>query len=170
MPDRGRSSGTAVWLALAGWIALSLVAGAIGGIASANAGEFYGTLARPAWAPPAWLFGPVWSLLYVLMGIAAWMVWRERTVEGAAARRWGLTAFLVQLALNALWTWLFFRWRAGAFALVEIVALWSLVVLTAAAFFRVRRMAAWLLVPYLLWLTYAGALTWALWRSNPSVL
>lgn len=170
MNHRDRSSEPAGWLALAGWIALCLGAGGIGGIASANAGDFYGALARPSWAPPAWLFGPVWTLLYILMGVAAWLVWRVRTGGSAAARKRGLTLFVVQLLLNALWTWLFFHWRLGAWAFAEIVVLWLLVVAAAAAFFRVRKMAGWMLVPYLLWLTYAGALTWAVWRSNPGAL
>ena len=170
MPDRGSSSGPSGWLALAGWLVLSLVAGGLGGIASANAGEFYGTLTRPSWAPPAWLFGPVWTVLYIMMGIAAWLVWRERSYRPDSVRRRGLTLFVVQLVLNALWTWLFFHWRSGAWAFAEIVVLWLVVIATAAAFFQVRRTAGWMLVPYLLWLTYAGALTWAVWRSNPGVL
>lgn len=158
-PGRGRSL-----LALAGWIALSLAAGAVGGFASLRAAEFYRTLDTPPWAPPSWLFGPVWTVLYVMMGVAAWMVWRERErrpVRGA------LALFVVQLALNALWTWLFFAWRVGAAALTEIVVLSLVVVATIAAFARVRRTAAWLLVPYLGWLAYATALTAAIWRRNP---
>ena len=137
-PDR-----TNGWLGLAGWLALSLAAGGIGGIASSNAGEFYGALERPAWAPPGWLFGPVWTVLYILMGLAAWLVWRER--EGrAAARKRGLALFVVQLVLNALWTWLFFHWRDGAWAFLELVVLWLVVVVTAIFFFRVHRLAGWL--------------------------
>ena len=158
------------WLALAGWLAVSLAAGGAGGVASASAGDFYGQLARPGWAPPSWLFGPVWTLLYVLMGIAAWLVWRERNAADAPARRLGLTLFVTQLILNALWTWLFFRWRLGGWAFAELVLLTLLVAATAAAFFRVRQIAGWMLVPYLAWLTYAGALNWAVWRSNPGLL
>src|SRR5687767_13487199 len=90
------------WLGLLGWIALAATAGAIGAIASRNAGEFYGALAKPAWAPPSWLFGPVWSALYLLMGIAAWLAWRARpaTPTGRADRRRGLAVFVGQLALN----------------------------------------------------------------------
>lgn len=153
--------------ALVGWIALSLAAGAVGGIASRAAPAFYAQLDRPAWAPPASLFGPVWSVLYVLIGVAAWLVWRER---GWAGGRAALALFVAQLALNALWTWLFFAWRQGGLALAEIVVLWALIVLTLVAFWRVRRAAALLLVPYLAWVTFATALTASLWRRNPGLL
>jgi nitroreductase len=97
------------------WLGLTYAAAAVGGAASARAGAFYAELAQPAWAPPGWLFGPVWSLLYTLMGVAAWLVWRER---GFRAARGALTLYLAQLALNALWTWLFFAWRLGALAVL----------------------------------------------------
>lgn len=154
-------------LGLAGWILVSFVAAAIGGLASANAGSFYGQLVRPAWAPPAWLFAPVWSLLYLLMGIAAWLVWRVRGFGGA---RGALILFLVQLAANAIWTWLFFAWREGALAFAGIVLLWALIIATIIAFRRVTPLAAVLLIPYLVWVSYAAALTWAVWRGNPGVL
>lgn len=160
------------WLALLGWVALAAVAGAVGAIASRDAAVFYGALTKPSWAPPGWLFGPVWSALYLLMGVAAWLVWRARPVTPAdrAARRRGLALFVGQLALNALWTWLFFAWRQGAFALGEIVLLWLVVALTTWYFSRVRRLAAWCLVPYLGWVSFAAALTWAVWQRNPGLL
>ena len=160
------------WLALLGWLAIAATAGAVGAIASRDAGDFYATLAKPTWAPPGWLFGPVWSTLYVLMGIAAWLVWRARpaTPEDRASRRRGLALFVGQLVLNALWTWLFFAWRQGAAAFVEIVLLWLAVVVTTWHFGRVRRLAAWCLVPYLGWISFATALTWAVWQRNPGQL
>jgi tryptophan-rich sensory protein len=154
-------------LSLAGWIALSLAAGAIGAIASVDSREFYAALARPPWAPPGWLFGPVWTALYVLMGIAAWRVWRAPRTP---ARRLGLVLFVVQLALNALWTWIFFAWRSGAWAFAEIAVLWLLIVATIACFARVRPLAAWLLAPYIGWVTFALALTWSVWQRNPGQL
>ena len=157
----------ASWLGLAGWIGISLAAGAVGGLASARASSFYVQLNRPEWAPPGWLFGPVWTVLYVLMGIAAWMVWRER---GWAGARGALTLFLVQLAVNALWTWLFFAWRQGGLALADIILLAALIVATMIAFARVRTVAAILLAPYLLWVLFATALTMAIWRANPGLL
>lgn len=152
---------------LALWIFVSFVAAALGGLASANAGGFYLELARPAWAPPSWLFGPVWTNLYILMGTAAWLVWRK---GGWRGQNPALKLFLVQLALNALWTWLFFVWRLGAFALGEIVVLWFLILRTILVFRKVSPTAAWLLVPYLLWVGFAAALTYALWRGNPLLL
>lgn len=160
------------WLGLAGWLALVTVAAALGGLASRDAGSFYGALERPAWAPPAWLFGPVWTTLYLLMGVAAWLVWRVRpgNAEASAIRRRGLALFVGQLVLNALWTWLFFAWRQGALAFGEVVLLCLAVVATIWYFSRVRPLAAWCLVPYLAWASFAMALTWAVWRRNPGQL
>ena len=97
-------------IGLVGWLLACFAAAAVGSVASANAQGFYQQLDKPSWAPPPWLFGPVWSVLYLLMGIAAWLVWRDRGFAGA---RNALTLFVVQLAANALWTWLFFAWRRG---------------------------------------------------------
>jgi tryptophan-rich sensory protein len=163
MPDARPKS----LLALAGWILLAGAAGAIGSVASVRSASFYLGLERPAWAPPSWIFGPVWTTLYVLMGVAAWLVWRER---GRVPVRGALTLFVVQLAFNALWTWLFFVWRQGGLAFAEILLLAALVAATAAAFRRVRRLAGALLLPYLGWVLFATALTWAVWRRNPTVL
>ncbi len=154
-------------LALAGWLGLSYAAAAAGAVASAQAGAFYGQLARPAWAPPGWLFGPVWSALYTLMGVAAWLVWRESGWRGASG---ALRVYLAQLAANAAWTWLFFAWRQGALAFAEILLLWALIAATMAAFWRIRPLAAVLLVPYLIWVTFASALAFAMWRLNPGLL
>ncbi|HYH79769.1 MAG TPA: TspO/MBR family protein, partial [Longimicrobium sp.] len=145
----------------------SFVAAGIGGVASARAGTFYQQLSRPDWAPPASIFGPVWSVLYLLMGVAAWLVWRERGFAGA---RPALGLFLLQLLANALWTWLFFGWRQGALAFGEILVLWILIVATLVAFWRVRRLAALLLLPYLGWVSFAAFLTYAVWQRNPHLL
>jgi benzodiazapine receptor len=153
--------------ALVVWLALTFAAAAIGAFASANAPEFYHQLTLPAWAPPAWLFGPVWTLLYLLMGIAAWLVWRER---GLAAGGVAITLFLIQLAANALWSWLFFAWQLGALAFVEIVVLWLLIATTIVAFWRVRSIAGALLLPYLAWVTFATALAYTIWRNNLQLL
>ena len=156
-------------LALVGWVALSLLAGLLGSIASANDTTFYAQLSRPAWAPPSWLFAPVWTTLYLLMGVAAWLVWRwrDRDRQGASV---ALALFVAQLVLNALWTWIFFTWRRGGLALIEIVVLGILIVATIVAFGRVRRSAALLLLPYLAWVMFATALTAAIWRRNPTLL
>ena len=155
------------WPGLVAWLAVTFAAAAVGGVASGSAGSFYGQLDRPAWAPPGWLFGPVWSLLYLLMGVSAFLIWRERATRDV---RGALGLYLAQLALNALWTWLFFAWRRGGLALAEIVVLIALVVATMAAFARVRRDAALLLAPYLAWITFAAFLTAAVWRRNPGLL
>jgi tryptophan-rich sensory protein len=152
---------------LAGWLILSFIAAAIGAAASIQAAPFYAQLVRPEWAPPPTVFGPVWTVLYALMGIAAWLVWRE---GGFRAARSALTLFLVQLAINALWSWLFFGWHRGALAFADILLLAALIVATLVSFWRIRPVAGALLVPYLLWVSFAAALNFAVWRLNPGVL
>lgn len=155
------------WLGLAGWWLLSFAAAAIGALASIQAAAFYGQLTQPSWAPPASLFGPVWTVLYALMGLAAWSVWRR---VGRPGRRGALVLFVVQLVLNAAWSWLFFAWHLGGWAFADIVALWLLLVATVIAFWRVRAIAGALLLPYLAWVSFAAALNWTVWQLNPSVL
>ena len=163
MPEgRGRAL-----LALAGWLALCFAAAALGAVASAQAGSFYAQLAKPAWAPPPGVFSPVWTALYALMAVAAWLVWRQPDRPG---RRAALALFVVQLAVNALWSWLFFRWQLGAAALADAVLLALLVAATLVQFWRVRRLAGVLLLPYLARVGFACALTWAVWQANPGVL
>ena len=145
----------------------TLAAAAIGAYTSIDAKDFYASLTQPAWAPPAAVFGPVWTLLYTMMGSAAWLTVRR---VGATAARPALLLYFAQLALNALWTWLFFRWHLGAFALAEVLLLLAAVGATALAFGRARPLAGWLLLPYLAWVAFAAALTFAMWRLNPSVL
>jgi benzodiazapine receptor len=152
---------------LAAWLFVTFVAAAIGAAASVHAGTFYAQLLRPAWAPPGWLFGPVWSALYLAMGVAAWLVWRA---AGFRAARMALTLFLIQLALNALWSWLFFGWHLGAAAFADVLLLWAAIVATLVAFRRVQPLAAWLLAPYLLWVSFASALNFAVWQLNPGSL
>ena len=154
-------------LGLAFWLLVAFVALAVGAIASVNAPAFYGQLLQPTWAPPAWLFGPVWTALYTLMGIAAWLVWRAAPL---AETRPALALFVVQLAVNALWSWLFFVWNLGFWAFAEIILLWLLIAATIVAFWRFSRIASALLVPYLAWVSFAGALTFWLWRNNAPVL
>jgi tryptophan-rich sensory protein len=154
-------------LGLFGWLAVTFIAAAIGAFASAKAASFYGELTRPSWAPPASWFGPVWSVLYVLMALAAWVVWR---VPLEARSRTPLVLFLVQLAVNALWSWLFFAWRLGGLAFTDIVVLLALIVATLVSFWRVKPLAGALLLPYLCWVSFATALTWSVWQSNPALL
>lgn len=151
-------------LALLGWLLLVFAAAALGAIASADAPVFYAQLVKPAWAPPAGWFGPVWSVLYSLMGISAWLAWRSR------AGRVAFGLFFAQLAANALWSWLFFAWHRGALAAVEVLVLLVLIAATMKAFWPRSRVAAGLLLPYLLWVGFASALTGSVWQANPGLL
>ena len=150
-------------------LSLGVTAGAaaLGAVASVNAAGFYAELAKPAWAPPSAVFGPVWTVLYFLMAIAAWLVWRT---AGFRAARASLALYVAQLVLNALWTWLFFRWHSGRWAFVEINALWLILFFTLVSFWRTRALAGGLLFPYWAWVTFATVLTYAVWQRNPGVL
>jgi len=150
---------------LAGWLLVTFATAAVGAMASVYAANFYAQLSKPSWAPPAGVFGPVWSVLYALMGVAAWFVWRA-----PGPKRLALGLFVAQLAANALWSWLFFAWHLGAFAAVEVLVLLALIVATIAAFWRTSRTAALLLLPYMFWVAFASLLTWTVWRSNPALL
>ncbi len=154
-------------LGLVGWLVLVFAASALGAVASINASSFYGELLQPEWAPPSWVFGPVWTLLYAMMGIAAWLVWRE---GGFRQHRVALILFLVQLGVNALWSWLFFAWKMGGWAFADILLLLMLIAVTLAIFWRVKLLAGILLVPYLLWVSFATFLNYAMWQLNPTVL
>lgn len=155
------------WIGLAGWWLLSFAAAAVGALASIQARAFYGQLAQPPWAPPAAVFGPVWTLLYALMGLAAWQVWRA---GGWSRRRVALGLFVAQLAANAGWSWLFFGWHLGGAAFADIVVLWLLLVATVRVFWRARPVAGALLLPYLGWVSFAAALNWRVWQLNPLAL
>jgi tryptophan-rich sensory protein len=144
----------------AGWIVVSFMPAAIG--VPFTAPEWYRSLRRPSWAPPAWLFGPVWSVLYLLMAIAAW-----RTDAAPRSSRGALTLFGIQLALNAAWTPIFFGLRRIDLAFVEIVATWFAILATVVAFARVRLVAGLMLLPYLAWVGFASVLNWSIWRANP---
>lgn len=155
------------FLGLVGWFVVSFAASAVGAVASIQAESFYGQLVQPSWAPPSSVFGPVWSVLYALMAIAAWLVWRS---GGFRANRTALSLFAVQLALNALWSWLFFAWHRGAWAFADIVVLWAFIVATLVFFWRVRPLAGVLLIPYLLWVSFALVLNYSVWQLNPQIL
>lgn len=152
---------------LLGWLLVTAVAAAIGAAASMQAGSFYADLVRPDWAPPAQVFSPVWTVLYLLMAVAAWLVWR---ISGWRSARTALTLYLVQLAFNALWSWLFFGWRMGAAAFAGIVLLWLLIAVTTVAFWRIRPLAGALLLPYLAWVSFAAFLNYSVWQLNPALL
>lgn len=149
------------------WLAASFIAAALGGVASVDAGPFYMQLVRPDWAPPPGLFGPVWSVLYTLIGIAAWLVWR---IDGLGAHRTALVLFLAQLGVNALWSWLFFGWHLGGLAFADVLLLWVLILATMLHFWRASPLAGVLLLPYLLWVSFAAVLNFSVWQLNPGML
>jgi len=149
-------------LALIGWLALSFAAGFVGSRFTPS--QWYQQLVKPSWTPPSAVFGPVWSVLYIMMGIAAWMVWRNGDFVRIATP---LTLFIVQLVLNALWSYLFFGLHRPALAFLDITVLWVMIVLTLVAFWRVSPAAGALLTPYLAWVTFASLLNLAVWRLNP---
>ena len=149
---------------LTGWVTFCLVVVALNGWATAQGvGDWYPTLVKPGLTPPNGVFPPVWTALFVLMGIAAWRVWR--LPEGPARRR-ALLLFAVQLGLNLLWSILFFTLRSPAAALADIALLWLAILATLVSFWRLDRAAGLLLVPYLLWVTFAGYLNVGIVRLN----
>ena len=149
-------------LALIGWLTACFSTSALG--AFFMPGDWYAELNKPSWNPPGWIFGPMWTLLYVMMSLAAWQIWKR---GGFARQRRPLVLFLIQLALNAAWTPLFFGLRMPGIAFAEIRLLWMAIVAVIVAFNRVHKPAALLLVPYLAWVTFASMLNFTLWRLNP---
>ncbi len=152
---------------LAACLLVCFVAAGLGALASVEASSFYAALSKPSWAPPASWFGPVWSVLYILMAIGAWLAWLSGP-QPARARATGL--FMAQLAANALWSWLFFAWHRGGWALADIAVLWVLIVATIVQLWRLRPLAGALLLPYLAWVSFAAALNASIWQRNPQLL
>lgn len=152
-------------LSLLACLAIVAAAAALGAVGSRDAASLYSQLDLPAWAPPSSVFGPVWTALYAMMAVAAWLVWRAPGSHAPA-----LALFGVQLVVNVLWSWFFFAWRNGALAAADVVVLLALVAANTVAFWRVRRAAGLLFLPYLAWVAFAMALTFAVWRGNLGVL
>lgn len=146
---------------LSSWLLLTFLAAALGSLAMP--GAWYSNLNKPPWNPPSWIFGPVWTALYTMMAVAAWLVWRR---GGWTGQRRALACFLVQLALNALWSPLFFGLKNPGLAFAEIVLLWLAILATVLAFWKAHRVASGLLVPYLAWVTFAAGLNYTLWQLN----
>lgn len=152
-------------LKLIGTIALSEMAGIVGSVFTApSIPTWYTTLTRPELSPPNWVFAPVWTTLFALMGIAAFLVWNKGLSQRSV--RIALGMFIVQLVLNTLWSIIFFGMRNPGAALVEITVLWLAILATIITFAKVSRVAAWLLVPYILWVTFAGYLNYSIWVLN----
>jgi tryptophan-rich sensory protein len=149
------------WLVLLALVALCLGVGALGGwITAQSVTEWYPTLAKPSWTPPNWLFAPAWTTLYILMAAAAWLVWKAGNARGA------LLLFAAQLLLNLAWSFLFFGARSPGLGLLDIAALWLAIAATIFAFSLRSRAAAFLMLPYLMWVSYASALNAAIWILN----
>lgn len=148
-------------LGLFGWLLLCYGAAAFGSLFMP--GEWYAQLKKPEWNPPNWIFGPVWTALYTMMAIAAWLIWRR---GGFAAQRVPLGLFVLQLLLNAAWSALFFGLHNPSLAFAEIVLLWLAIIRTMVTFWKGHRVAGLLLVPYLAWVTFAAALNFTLWQLN----
>jgi tryptophan-rich sensory protein len=148
-------------LGLAGFVLLVVVVASTG--AMFKPGAWYEALAKPLWTPPNWLFPVAWTILYLMIAVAGWLVWREAGLAGAGP---ALTLYFLQLILNAAWSWLFFGLHRMDLAMIDIVALWLAVAATIAAFYAVSLLAALLLVPYLAWVSYAAALNFAIWQAN----
>lgn len=152
------------WIWLLTWLALCFAVAGLGGRWTANEiPGWYRTLARPAIAPPNWLFGPVWTLLYALMAVAAWQIGQSPT---SPLRTWALVLFLLQLALNLGWSLIFFRLHAIGGALAEVLLLWAAIGATTLIFGRIAPSAAWLMTPYWAWVSFASLLNAAFWRLN----
>lgn len=152
------------WIGLAVWIALCLGAGGLGAVVTTpEINGWYRTIIKPTWNPPDSVFGPVWTTLYMMMAMAAWLVWKPAGLRAAAVP---LTLFGIQLVLNSVWSWIFFGMHQPGWAFVEIVALWLALTVTMVAFFRRSRIAGWLLVPYLAWVSFASVLNFTIWRIN----
>lgn len=153
------------WHVLALFVLICLGTAGLGAAwTNLSVGDWYATLNKPSWNPPKWVFGPVWTALYIGMAVAAWLVWRK---NGLADAWLPLLLFGVQLFLNAAWSALFFGMRSPGIAFADIVLLWIAILATIIAFGRVSSLAATLLVPYLAWVSFATALNWSIWRMNP---
>jgi translocator protein len=150
------------WLVLVGFIVLCLGVGGVAGVVTADAVvTWFPTLQKPSFNPPSWVFAPVWTLLYLMMAIAAWRVW----LEGPSSRP-ALNLFFIQLVLNFAWSLLFFGLHSPILALIDIIAMWIMIALTTRAFFKIAKPAGWLLAPYLAWVSFAAVLNASIWWLN----
>jgi len=156
--NQSRYNGLVAVLGLIGFIVVTFCAPAVGVLTVP--GSWYASLNKPAWNPPAWIFGPVWTFLYLLMAVAAWLVWKRVGWKSAV---W---LYMLQLVLNAAWTPIFFGAHELGWALAEIIVLWFAIVVTLLAFLNVSRVAGGMLVPYLVWVSFATFLNLTLWRMN----
>lgn len=148
-------------IALIVWVGICLGVGMIS--SRFEPGDWYRELARPSWTPPNWIFPVVWTALYIIMGIAAWLVWKQYGFSGASA---ALILFLFQLLLNGLWSWLFFGRHMIGVALIDLILLGIVILTTTILFWMRQPVAGILMVPYLTWVAFAGVLNYVIWRLN----
>lgn len=154
----------AKWVGLLVLVVICLGVGWLGAVATTpEIDGWYRTIEKPAWNPPAYVFGPVWTTLYLMMAVAAWFVWKAKGIKAGALP---LTLFAVQLGLNLAWSWIFFHFHQPGWAFVEIVVLWVAIVATTISFFRESIVAGCLMLPYVGWVSFATVLNFALWRLN----
>lgn len=146
-------------------IVFSIIIGSIGGIFTApEIQTWYAHLNKPSWNPPNGLFAPVWTSLYLMMGISFYLVWKTKFDSDKKA--WAIIIFIVQFALNFLWSFIFFRQHQLGWAFVELVVMWLAIFCSIIAFSRINKTAAWLLVPYISWVSFAGILNYSVWMLN----
>lgn len=146
-------------------IAIPLAVGGISGLFTVTGVEsWYQTINKPSWNPPSWVFGPVWTTLYVMMGVALFLVWKSGSSD--ILKRTAIILFAVQLMLNFFWSFIFFNQHQVGWALVEIIVMWIFILLTILAFGNISKVAAWLLVPYISWVSFATILNYTIWKLN----
>jgi len=152
------------WIGLIVFVVLCFTAAWLGSsVTTPKIGSWYASLTKPSFNPPNWIFGPVWSALYLSMAVAAWLVWRQKGWNDAKGP---LSLFGIQLGLNIGWSWIFFGMENPAFAFVEILLLWAVITATMLAFWRRSLFAGMLFVPYIAWVTFAAVLNCAIWHLN----
>lgn len=153
------------WTKLLISVAVPVGVGAIAGLfTNSEINEWYQTIEKPAWQPPSWVFGPVWTVLYVLMGIAFYLVWNSDAPK--KLKRMAITLWIIQLVFNFFWSFIFFKQHQIDWALAEILVLWFFILLTILYFGRISKLAAWLMVPYISWVSFASLLTFAIYELN----
>lgn len=146
-------------------IAIPVAVGGISGFFTSTGVEsWYQTINKPSWNPPGWIFGPVWTTLYIMMGVALFLVWKSNASD--VLKRTAITIFAIQLLLNFFWSFIFFDQQQIGWALVEIIVMWVFILLTIFAFANVSKLAAWLLVPYISWVSFATFLNYTIWKLN----
>lgn len=155
------------WIKLVISIAIPLAVGSIAGLFTRpEIAGWYQTIEKPSWQPPNWVFGPVWTVLYIMMGVSLYLVWKSNVQ--AKQKRKAVVLWIIQLVFNFFWSYIFFRQHQIDWALGEIIVLWLFILLTIFSFVRINKLAAWLLVPYISWVTFASILTYTIYQLNQS--